>query len=120
MLPVLRRLLKRTEGQDLIEYALLVALISLATMTAIAQLGGRVSHLYSTTVAAPTATWVLIQVAVTLAVTAIPPTATRVTATPLTRAIPETPQIPATRRPEIRILVGASGSPEGLRYRPVP
>ena len=40
---MLRRLLTDTEGQDLIEYALLAALIALAAITAMTNLGGAIN-----------------------------------------------------------------------------
>ena len=40
---VLYRLLVNTEGQDLIEYALLAALIALAAITAMQTLGGAIN-----------------------------------------------------------------------------
>ena len=39
----LARLLRDTEGQDLIEYALLAALIALAAITAMTSLGGAIN-----------------------------------------------------------------------------
>jgi pilus assembly protein Flp/PilA len=40
---VVLRLLRETEGQDLIEYALLAALIALAAITAMTALGGAIN-----------------------------------------------------------------------------
>ena len=39
----MRRLITETEGQDLIEYALLAALIALAAITAMTNLGGAIN-----------------------------------------------------------------------------
>jgi len=41
------RLLNDTEGQDLIEYALLAALIALAAITAMTNLGGAINGKFS-------------------------------------------------------------------------
>ena len=43
MKSIVLRLLQETEGQDLIEYALLAALIGLAASTAMSALGGAVN-----------------------------------------------------------------------------
>ena len=47
--PQLRRLWKLTHGQDLIEYAILLALISMTVLITITQLGVRVPGMYATT-----------------------------------------------------------------------
>lgn len=52
LMPVLRRLCKRTEGQDLIEYALLVGIISVGLIAMIGALGTSVTQMYATTSAA--------------------------------------------------------------------
>lgn len=43
MKAVFQRLISETEGQDLIEYALLAALIALAAITAMNNLGGAIN-----------------------------------------------------------------------------
>jgi len=55
VISVLRRLWKRTEGQDLIEYALLVGIISVGLIAMIGALGTSVTQMYATTSAALTA-----------------------------------------------------------------
>ena len=52
LLPVIRRCILRTEGQDLIEYALLVGMVALAIIVSIGNLGTSVTRLYETTAAA--------------------------------------------------------------------
>lgn len=52
LLPILRRLATRAEGQDLIEYALLVGIISIGIIAAISGLGSRIAQTYATTSAA--------------------------------------------------------------------
>ncbi len=52
VIPVLRRLTRRTEGQDLIEYALLIGIISVALLVGITGVGASVTQLYATTSAA--------------------------------------------------------------------
>jgi len=47
MKAVVRRLLQDTEGQDLIEYALLAALIGLAVTTAMTSLDGAITNTFS-------------------------------------------------------------------------
>ncbi|MFN7985437.1 MAG: hypothetical protein U0Q11_26655 [Vicinamibacterales bacterium] len=47
MRAVVRRLLQDTEGQDLIEYALLAALIGLAVTTAMSSLEGAMTDTFS-------------------------------------------------------------------------
>ena len=44
---VMKRLLTETEGQDLIEYALLAALIALAAITAMSNLGGAINSKFN-------------------------------------------------------------------------
>ena len=44
---LLMRLLKEEEGQDLVEYALLVALIALGAITAMNKLAGAISNSFS-------------------------------------------------------------------------
>ena len=46
MLKFIKRLLVRSDGQDLIEYALLAAFISIATLVALAGIGGDVGTTY--------------------------------------------------------------------------
>lgn len=46
MLKFIKRLLVRSDGQDLIEYALLAAFISIATLVALAGVGGDVDTTY--------------------------------------------------------------------------
>ena len=48
----LTRLRRLTAGQDLIEYALLLALISTSVLIAVTQLGAKVPDMYSTTASA--------------------------------------------------------------------
>jgi Flp pilus assembly pilin Flp len=48
MLKFIKRLLVRSDGQDLIEYALLAAFISIATMVALTGIGGNVGATYQT------------------------------------------------------------------------
>jgi Flp pilus assembly pilin Flp len=43
-----REFLRRTEGQDLLEYALLAALISLVSVTAVGALGTAVADVFQT------------------------------------------------------------------------
>jgi Flp pilus assembly pilin Flp len=52
LLPILRRLSKRTEGQDLIEYALLVGILSIGIIATLSALGSTVTQMYATTAAA--------------------------------------------------------------------
>ena len=47
MKKVFLRLLNDTEGQDLIEYALLAALIALAAITAMTNLGGAINSKFN-------------------------------------------------------------------------
>ncbi len=42
-----RSLVRRTEGQDLLEYALLVALIAVAAVTAVGLAGGKVVSVFT-------------------------------------------------------------------------
>ena len=51
-LKVLGRFARRTEGQDLIEYALLTGILSIALIVSITGLGSKVGQLYATTSAA--------------------------------------------------------------------
>ena len=44
---LLRRLAREDDGQDLIEYALLAAFISLAAVAAITQLGTAINNIYT-------------------------------------------------------------------------
>ena len=44
---LLRRLVREDDGQDLIEYALLAAFISLAAVAAITQLGTAINNIYT-------------------------------------------------------------------------
>ncbi len=48
----LRALVRKEEGQDLIEYAMLVALIALFCVTAVTAAGGKVDAVFSAIVAA--------------------------------------------------------------------
>ena len=50
--PVVRRLARRTEGQDLIEYALLIGMISVALLLSISGIGASVTQMYGNTSAA--------------------------------------------------------------------
>ena len=52
LLSLLRRSITRTEGQDLIEYALLVGMIAIAIIASVGSLGAGVTRLYDTTRAA--------------------------------------------------------------------
>lgn len=45
-LAAVTRLLRRDDGQDLIEYALLASLIALAALTAVAQLGNVINSVF--------------------------------------------------------------------------
>jgi len=47
MRKLLSRLLREDDGQDLIEYALLAAFISLAAVAAITQLGTAINNIYT-------------------------------------------------------------------------
>jgi len=49
---VLRRLWSDDEGQDLVEYALLVALVSIVSITILGNLGTQISTAFSETVSA--------------------------------------------------------------------
>jgi Flp pilus assembly pilin Flp len=44
-----RELVHRTEGQDLIEYALLIGMLSVVLISSLGQIGTRVSNMYDTT-----------------------------------------------------------------------
>jgi len=44
-----RELVDRTDGQDLIEYALLIGMLSVVLVTSLGQIGTRVSDMYDTT-----------------------------------------------------------------------
>jgi Flp pilus assembly pilin Flp len=48
MKSVLIRALKREDGQDLIEYALLIGIITVASMLAITAIGGKVTQYFTT------------------------------------------------------------------------
>jgi pilus assembly protein Flp/PilA len=47
MKTLLIRVLRRQEGQDLIEYALLIGIITVASMLAITAIGGKVTQYFS-------------------------------------------------------------------------
>jgi Flp pilus assembly pilin Flp len=44
---LLRQVLERAEGQDLIEYSLLIGIITVASMLAIATIGGKITQYFS-------------------------------------------------------------------------
>ena len=52
MMETLRRLWLDDEGQDLVEYALLVALVSIVSITILGKLGTQISTAFSETVSA--------------------------------------------------------------------
>ncbi len=56
MMETLRRLWSDDEGQDLVEYALLVALVSIAAITILGTLGTQVSTAFSEAVSGLTPT----------------------------------------------------------------
>lgn len=47
MLEIIKRFVKEEEGQDLVEYALLLAFLALAAITALPTLGATVNNLFS-------------------------------------------------------------------------
>jgi len=47
MLEIIKRFVKEEEGQDLVEYALLLAFLALAAITALPTLGDTVNNLFS-------------------------------------------------------------------------
>jgi Flp pilus assembly pilin Flp len=46
VLSLLRRLLRRNDGQDLIEYGLLIGMLSVALVTSLGHVSGKVSTIY--------------------------------------------------------------------------
>ena len=47
MLEIIKRFIREEEGQDLVEYALLLAFLALAAITALPTLGDTVNNLFS-------------------------------------------------------------------------
>jgi len=56
MMETLRRLWSEDEGQDLVEYALLVALVSIAAITILGTLGTQISTTFSEVISGLTPT----------------------------------------------------------------
>lgn len=48
MMEMLRRMWSADEGQDLVEYALIIALVSIALVTALQALSGAISGVFAT------------------------------------------------------------------------